>query len=172
MKKQLLIIVLSFALASTSQAQNNLYHYDYNFVNKIARLWIDFDIKAEYDYLDNKLLHKDFILQDGYIFSRKNDSLTEIGFFNNEQLIVNKHVYEMKIPMVGKVAIRKKGSKEWIRVKLKKNTISFIENENDLPEIVQLWAFMTTLQREIFYTEKRIYDSMLKQTTTETTSLY
>lgn len=159
MLKQILPTFLLLLMCLTTNAQNISYNYDYNYVNKIARLWIDFDIIAEYDFLENKTLHKDFTLQDGYIFSNVNDSSREIGFFNNEQLIVNKETYEMKIPAAGKIAVRKKGDKKWIRVKQTKNSLFFIENAAQLPEIVQFWAFAFTLQRDIFYKEKRLYEN-------------
>ncbi|WLD24084.1 hypothetical protein NU10_01440 [Flavobacterium dauae] len=158
MKKYLLTIGLLAVTNIFAQNKNTVYNYDYNYANKMSRLWIDFDIIAEYDFLEHKLFHKDFTLKDGYIFKNMNDSLVEIGFYNTEQFVANREVYEMKYPSVGRIAIRKKGDKKWIRVNTKRTTVSFIESTDKIPEMVQFWAITTALQRELFYREKQLYE--------------
>lgn len=157
MKKFILIISLLAVTNIFAQNKNSVYNYDYNYANKMARLWIDFDIIAEYDFLEHKLFHKDFTLKDGYIFKNTNDSLIEIGFYNTEQFIANREVYEMKYPAAGRIAIRKKGDKTWLRVNTKQTTVSFIESTDNIPEMVQFWAITTALQREFFHRERRLY---------------
>ncbi len=158
MKKYILTISLLAATTIFAQDKNTVYNYDYNYANKMSRLWVDFDIIAEYDFLENKVFHKDFTLKDGYIFTHKNDSLVEIGFYNNQQFIVNKEVYEMRYPTIGRIAIRKKGDKNWFRVNTTKTTVAFIEPAESLPEMVRFWALTTALQREFLYREKRMYE--------------
>lgn len=158
MKKYLLTIGLLAVTNIFAQNKNTVYNYDYNYANKMSRLWIDFDIIAEYDFLENKVFHKDFTLKDGYIFKNTNDSLIEIGFYNTEQFIVNREIYEMKYPAAGRITVRKKGDKTWLRVNTKQTTISFMEPTDNIPEMVQFWAITTALQREFFYREKLLYE--------------
>jgi len=73
-----------------AQNNNTVYHFDYNFTNQIARLWTDFEILVEYDALENKILHKDYVFKDGYIFEGENDSLNEIAFYNDKTLVIDK----------------------------------------------------------------------------------
>ncbi len=157
MKKFILIISLLAVTNIFAQNKNSVYNYDYNYANKMARLWIDFDIIAEYDFLEHKLFHKDFTLKDGYIFKTTNDSLVEIGFYNTEQFIANREIYEMKYPAAGRIAIRKKGDKTWRRVNTKQRTVAFMESTDNIPEMVQFWAITTAVQLELFHRERRLY---------------
>ncbi len=63
----------------------------------------------------------------------------------------------MKYPAAGRIAIRKKGDKTWIRVNTKQTTVTFIESADNIPEMVQFWAITTALQRELFHRERRLY---------------
>lgn len=64
----------------------------------------------------------------------------------------------MKYPAAGRIAIRKKGDKNWLRVNTKQTTISFMESADNIPEMIQFWAITTALQREFFYRERRLYE--------------
>ena len=158
MKKILLLFFSLFSMSLFAQNNNTVYHFDYNFTNQIARLWIDFEILVEYDALENKILHKDYVFKDGYIFEGENDSLNEIGFYNDKTLVIDKQSYEMKNPAIGKIAIRKKGDSKWLPLKQSKETIVFTENVDDLPEVVKIWALTAVLQREISTREYQMYN--------------
>ncbi len=157
MKKLILLFCIFLSFPIFAQNNTSIYNFDYNLANRIGRLWIDYEILMEYDVFENKAVHKDFIFEDGYLFEPKNDNFSEIGFYNNEQLVVDEKTYEMKISIVGKISVREKGNEKWIPLKKVKKTFKFTENSDNLPEVVKFWALKTALQQEIFFLERQIY---------------
>lgn len=155
MKKHLLLPCLFFT--ANLFAQNPEYQFDYNLTNRVARLWTNYEITVEYDAFEDHLMHTDYVLEDGYVYKRKNGIPEKIGFYNNELLVANQQAFELKRPALGKIAVRKKESKNWIRIKQSKNTFTFIEDVQELPEVVKIWALRAALQREITFIEQQVY---------------
>lgn len=153
MKKLLCIFLAMFSLQTFAQAAT-IYNYDYNLATKMARLWVDYEILMEYDAFEDKVSYEDYLLKDGYIYQKSNHSWDEIGFYNDKTLVVNKQGYQLKNPILGKVAVKAEGDVKWISLKKTKDVISFIEDPAHLPEVVQVWALKAALQREIAYREK------------------
>lgn len=156
MRKYLLL--LNLFLTASAFAQNAEYQFDYNIVNRVARLWTDYEITVEYDAFYDRLLHADYIFEEGYVYKQKNDGLEKVGFYNNVLLVVNQQQYELKNPTLGRIAVKQKENRKWIRIKQAKNAISFIEDAKELPEVVKIWALRAALQREITFIEQQLYE--------------
>jgi len=167
MKKSLLLF--SLLLTTSLFAQNPEYQFDYNLLNRIARLWTNYEITLEYDAFDDHLMHTDYILKEGYVYKRENSILEKIGFYNDELLVAGQQAFELKRPALGRIAVRKKENKNWIRVKQSKNTLTFIEDATDLPEVVKIWVLRAALQREITFIEQQLYEKMHTNNTTANT---
>jgi len=153
MKKYLLLIFGFLSMQLFAQAPT-VYNYDYNLVTKMARLWIDYEILIEYDAVEDRLSHQDYLFQNGYVFQKVKDNWEEIGFYNDKTLVLNQQYFEIKKPFLGKTAIRLEQEAHWIPLKKTKNTITFAENPETLPEAAQIWAVKMELQREIAYRER------------------
>lgn len=153
MKKYLLLIFGFLSMQLFAQAPT-VYNYDYNLVTKMARLWIDYEILIEYDAVEDRLSHQDYLFQNGYVFQKVEDNWEEIGFYNDKTLVLNQQYFEIKKPFLGKTAIRLEQDEHWIPLKKTKNTITFAENPETLPEEAQIWALKMELQREIAYRER------------------
>ncbi len=168
MKKYFLLF--SLFLTTSLFAQNAEYQFDYNLVNRVARLWTNYEITLEYDAFDDQLMHTDYILEEGYVYKRENGMLEKIGFYNEDLLVADQQAFEMKRPALGRIAVRKKENKAWIRLKQSKNTISFMEDASELPEVVKVWALRAALQREITFIETQFYkNTQTPKTTVNTT---
>lgn len=164
MKKYLLLF--SLFLTTSLFAQSAEYQFDYNLANRVARLWTNYEITVEYDAFDDHLMHTDYILEEGYVYKRENGILEKIGFYNDELLVADQQAFELKRPTLGRIAVRKKENKSWIRVKQSKNTLSFIEDSSELPEVVKVWALRAALQREIEFIEQQFYKNIQANNTT------
>lgn len=153
MKKAILFF---FGLLSTQIfAQSPMvYNYDYNLDTKIARIWIDYEILMEYDFIEDRLLHENYLFQDGYVFQKDDGNWEEIGFYNDKEMVLNQQYFEIKKPFLGKTAIRMEQDATWIPLKKTKRTISFLTDPEKLPEAAQIWALKIELQREIAYRER------------------
>ena len=156
MKKAL---ILFFGLLSVQLFAQTpvIYNYDYNLSSKIARIWIDYEILMEYDAVEDRLSHQNYLFQDGYVFEKFEENWEEIGFYNDKELVLNQQYFEIKKPFLGKTAIRLKQDDSWIPLKRTKNTFRFLNDPEKLPEAAQIWALKIELQREIAYRE-RIYN--------------
>lgn len=156
MKKALILFfgLLSMQLFAQSPM---IYNYDYNLTTKTARIWIDYEVLIEYDAVDDRLSHQNYLFQDGYVFQKNDGSWEEIGFYNDKKLVLNQQYFEIKKPFLGKTAVRLEQDVTWIPLKKTKTTISFLQDPEKLPEAAQIWALKMELQREIAYRE-RIYN--------------
>lgn len=156
MKKAL---ILFFGLLSVQLFAQTpvIYNYDYNLSSKIARIWIEYEILMEYDAVEDRLSHQNYLFQDGYVFEKFEGNWEEIGFYNDKELVLNQQYFEIKKPFLGKTAVRLEQDVTWIPLKKTKTTISFLQDPEKLPEAAQIWALKMELQREIAYRE-RIYN--------------
>src|SRR5690554_1940141 len=153
MKKAL---ILFFGLLSVQLFAQTpvIYNYDYNLSSKIARIWIEYEILMEYDAVEDRLSHQNYLFQDGYVFEKFEENWEEIGFYNDKELVLNQQYFEIKKPFLGKTAIRLKQDDSWIPLKRTKNTLRFLNDPEKLPEAAQIWALKIELQREIAYRER------------------
>lgn len=153
MKKYLLLIFGFLSMQLFAQAPT-VYNYDYNLATKMARLWIDYEILIEYDAVEDRLSHQDYLFQNGYVFEKFEENWEEIGFYNDKELVLNQQYFEIKKPFLGKTAIRLKQDDSWIPLKRTKNTLRFLNDPEKLPEAAQIWALKIELQREITHIER------------------
>lgn len=160
MKKFYLFTTVLFFVFYKGNAQD--YKYDFNPMTKIARIYTNSEIILEIDVLFDGGFSNEIKFENGYILELENNKWIEKGFYNNDEIIYNKITYPLKTNLIGRVFIKNKSDKKWIKFKTKGNQITLDQSFKQFPKTVQYLVLHNNV-RNFCISELKILKSQKSQ---------